>query len=140
MQRTTEKCHMSADRFTTGKSTDRLIDNRLENRGRQIFASCTLIDERLDICLPANTPRQRVQWDRLLYNFWHIHFIRKHRSGSGMPSDTMNEPVPPVWKRRCFQRAANACKWRTRRDGKSKAHEEESRRAGDAGATAARRY
>ena len=46
---------MSADRFTTGKSTDCLIDNRLENRGRQIFASCPLIDERLNICLGKYT-------------------------------------------------------------------------------------
>jgi len=52
---------MSADRFTTGKSTDRLIDNRLENRGRQIFASCTLIDERLDICLGKYTTA-RCNW------------------------------------------------------------------------------
>lgn len=51
---------MSADRFTTGKSTDRLIDNRLENRGRQIFASCTLIDERLDICLGKYTTRAAI--------------------------------------------------------------------------------
>ena len=46
MKRTAEKCDMSADGLTAGKAADGLIDNCLENRGRQIFASCTLIDER----------------------------------------------------------------------------------------------
>ena len=40
---------MSADRFTAGKSTDRLVDNRLEDGCRKILAGCTFIDQRLDI-------------------------------------------------------------------------------------------
>ena len=40
---------MSADRFSTGKPADRLIDNCLKDRGRQIRFGSPLIDQRLDI-------------------------------------------------------------------------------------------
>ena len=40
---------MTADRFTAGKTGDRLVDNRLENRGGKIFLCSTVVDQRLDI-------------------------------------------------------------------------------------------
>ena len=55
MQRTTKECYMSTDRLTTCQSGDCLIDNRLENRCWQVFLRCTLVDQRLDICLRKHT-------------------------------------------------------------------------------------
>ena len=40
---------MSADRLSAGKPADRLIDNCLKDRCRQIRFGSTLIDQRLDI-------------------------------------------------------------------------------------------
>ena len=46
---------MSADRFAAGKTADRLIDNCLENRSRQIFSGSTFVDQGLDICFGKYT-------------------------------------------------------------------------------------
>ena len=55
MQRTAQKCHMSTDWLTTGKTGNRLIDNCLENRCRKVFFRRTFIDQRLDIRLRKYT-------------------------------------------------------------------------------------
>ena len=41
---TAEKCNMTADRLTAGKTADRLIDHCLENGGGQIFSGSAFID------------------------------------------------------------------------------------------------
>ena len=46
---------MSADRFSTGKSTDGLVYNSLENRSGKVFSCSSFIDERLDVRLCENT-------------------------------------------------------------------------------------
>ena len=51
MKRTAEKCDIAADRLSTGKTADRLVDNRLKNGSGQILLRSTLIDQRLDISL-----------------------------------------------------------------------------------------
>ena len=42
---------MSTDRFTTGKTTDGLVNYCLENRSRQVFLGGALVDQGLDIRL-----------------------------------------------------------------------------------------
>ena len=51
MQRTAKECYMTTDRFTAGKTGNRLVYNCLENRCRQVFLRCALVDQRLDIRL-----------------------------------------------------------------------------------------
>ena len=46
---------MAADRLTTGKTTDRLVYHRLENRSREILSCGTFVDQRLDVCFGKNT-------------------------------------------------------------------------------------
>jgi len=44
VQRTAEKCDMSADGLTAGKAADGLIDNCLENGSRKVFFGRAVID------------------------------------------------------------------------------------------------
>ena len=44
VQRTAEKCDMSADGLTAGKTADGLIDNCLENGSRKVFFGRAVID------------------------------------------------------------------------------------------------
>ena len=46
---------MTTDRFSTGKTTDGLIHNSLENGCGKVFLSSTVIDQWLDICLGKYT-------------------------------------------------------------------------------------
>ena len=57
---------MSADRFTAGKSADRLVDNRLEDGCRQILSGRAFIDQRLDIRLCKYTASGCNRVDRLI--------------------------------------------------------------------------
>ena len=50
MQRATQKCHMAADRFTTCQTGNGLVNNCLENGSCQVFLSCPIVDEGLDVC------------------------------------------------------------------------------------------
>ena len=66
MERTTKECNVATDRFTAGKTTDRLVDDCLENRGRKIFSCGTFIDQRLDVCFGKNTAAGCNWIDRLV--------------------------------------------------------------------------
>ena len=44
VKRTSEESYVTADRLTTGKTADRLIDHCLENGGREILSGSTLVD------------------------------------------------------------------------------------------------
>ena len=55
MKRSAEKCNVTFDRLTTGKTTDRLVYNGLENRSRQVFFRSPFVDQRLNICLSKYT-------------------------------------------------------------------------------------
>ena len=55
MQRSSQECHMTTDWFTTCQSRNRLIDYCLENRRRKILLCCTIVDQRLNICLCKHT-------------------------------------------------------------------------------------
>ena len=46
---------MSSDRLTTGKATDCLVDNSLEDRSRQVFLGSAFIDQGLNVCLGKYT-------------------------------------------------------------------------------------
>ena len=46
---------MTTDRFSTGKTTDGLIHNSLENGCGKVFFSGTIVDQWLDICLGKYT-------------------------------------------------------------------------------------
>ena len=46
---------MTADRLTAGETADRLVDDRLKDRGRQILFCRALIDEGLDVRLGKDT-------------------------------------------------------------------------------------
>ena len=50
MKRPTKEGYMTTDWLTTGKTTDGLVYDCLEDRSRQIFAGCTFVDQWLDIC------------------------------------------------------------------------------------------
>ena len=51
VKRSSQECHMAADRFTTGQAADGLVDHCLENGGRQVFFSGAFVDQRLNIRL-----------------------------------------------------------------------------------------
>ena len=55
VKRPAKEGNMSADRFTAGKTGDGLVDNCLENGSGKIFLGCSVVDQRLDICLCENT-------------------------------------------------------------------------------------
>ena len=55
MERTAEKCYVSADRLAACQTGDGLVYHRLENGSGEVFAGCTVIDERLDIGLCEHT-------------------------------------------------------------------------------------
>ena len=57
---------MSADWFTTGKTTDRLIDDSLEDRSGEIFSGRTFVDERLNICFREYTTARSDRIDCLV--------------------------------------------------------------------------
>ncbi len=63
MERPAEESNMSPDRFTAGKSADRLINDRLKNGCGQIFFGSALIDQGLNIrfCKNAAACRYRVK-------------------------------------------------------------------------------
>ena len=50
-QRAAQERHVSLDPVSAGQSADGLVDDRLENGGRQVFDRRAFIDERLDIRL-----------------------------------------------------------------------------------------
>ena len=51
MQGPAQKSHVSANRLSTGKARNRLVDDCLENGSRQVFLGRAFIDERLDVGL-----------------------------------------------------------------------------------------
>ena len=55
VKRAAQECNVSADRFTAGKTGDGLVDNCLENGSGKVFLGCSVVDQRLDICLCENT-------------------------------------------------------------------------------------
>ena len=55
VKRSSEECDVSANRFTTSQSADRLVDNCLEYRSSKVFFGSTVVDQRLDICLGKYT-------------------------------------------------------------------------------------
>ena len=55
VKRPAKEGNVSADRFTAGKTRNGLVDNCLENGGRKVFLSCSVVDQWLDICLCENT-------------------------------------------------------------------------------------
>ena len=57
---------MTADRLTAGKTGNGLVDNRLENGGRQVFLGGSFVDEGLDICLGKYTTSGCDRVDRLV--------------------------------------------------------------------------
>ena len=54
VKRSSQECHMAADRFTAGQAADGLVDNRLENGGGKVFFGRALVDQGLDIGLCEN--------------------------------------------------------------------------------------
>ena len=54
-QRTTEKSNMASDRAAAGKTCDRLVNNRLEDRSCKVFFRRAFIDEWLKVTLGENT-------------------------------------------------------------------------------------
>ena len=57
VKRPAKEGNVSADRFTAGKTGNGLVDNCLENGGRKVFLSCSVVDQWLDICF-AKTPQR----------------------------------------------------------------------------------
>ena len=55
MKRTTQKSHISANRFAARKPRNSLRNNRLKNRSRNIFPSGPFINKRLNISFCKNT-------------------------------------------------------------------------------------
>ncbi len=51
VQRTAQECHVSADGLAAGKPRDRLIHDRLKDRGGKVGLRCTLVDEGLNVRL-----------------------------------------------------------------------------------------
>ena len=45
--------------LSTGKTADGLVDNRLENRGGEVFSGGTFVDKRLDISFGEYTTARR---------------------------------------------------------------------------------
>jgi hypothetical protein len=66
MQRTAEESDVTADRLAAGKTGNSLVDDRLENRGSQILACRSLIDEWLYVCLGEDTAPCRDRIDRFV--------------------------------------------------------------------------
>ena len=63
VKRSAQKRYVPSDRFPAGKTTDRLVDNRLKNRCGKIFLGCALVDERLYIrfCKHAAAGSNRIE-------------------------------------------------------------------------------
>ena len=57
---------MTTDRLTLCETGDGLIDDRLEDRCREILARCTLVDQRLDIGLCEDTTARSDRVDHLI--------------------------------------------------------------------------
>ena len=55
MERTSEKCNVTADWLAAGKTADGLVDNCLKNRGGEVFFCGSFVDERLDVSFCKNT-------------------------------------------------------------------------------------
>ena len=55
MKRSSQKCHMSPDRLSTGKTTDSLVYHCLEDGRCQVFLGSAVIDQRLDVRLGKYT-------------------------------------------------------------------------------------
>ena len=51
MKRSSQKCHMSADRLSAGQAADGLIDHCLENGCRKILLGRAVVDQRLNVRL-----------------------------------------------------------------------------------------
>ena len=66
MKWTAEESNVSADRFSTGKTTDGLVDDSLEDGSGEILSGRTFVDERLDICLREYTTACSDRLDRLV--------------------------------------------------------------------------
>ncbi len=85
VKRTAEKCNMTADRFSAGKTGDGLVYNCLENRSGQILLGCTVVDQRLDVSFGKYTAAGCDRVERFVI-LSHIRSDRWHLSEAGKPS------------------------------------------------------
>ena len=66
MKRSSEESNISTDRFTTCKTTDRLVYDCLENRGSKVWFCSTFVDQGLDICFGEYTAAGCDRIDRII--------------------------------------------------------------------------
>ena len=59
MQRAAQKSDRTADRLAAGQAADCLVDDRLDNGGRQIFLGSAFVDQGLDVGFGKNAAAGR---------------------------------------------------------------------------------
>lgn len=57
VQRPAQECNVTADRLAAGKTRDRLVDDRLKDRGGEVGFRRALVDEGLNVRL-GDTPQR----------------------------------------------------------------------------------
>ena len=95
VKRTAKECNVTADRFTAGKTGNGLVDNCLENGSGKVFLGCTVVDQRLDICL-CEIHRSVLRWDKAPCNVLAYSFSPVASVWSRDAIWSMKEPVPPA--------------------------------------------